>query len=185
MHQFLVDLPTYFDSLNGSQPSGASNVVVSFKRQVPVPLSFDLSLTAGLGFPSGSRAIAGRGYQPYVEFPWSRKLADGWGVAGMFTVTWFPSDSARNPTFEPTFSLQREFGPAADVFVEYVGDYDHQRPSQVVDGGGSWRFTKTQQLDFHVGFGLNSSNSRSLFRYRVFLPSRPSFRRQRWQFTMI
>jgi hypothetical protein len=44
------------------------------------------------------------------------------------------------------------------MFVEYVGDYDHQRPSQLLDTGGAWRFTKTQQLDFHAGVGLNSSS---------------------------
>jgi hypothetical protein len=31
----------------------------------------------------------------------------------------------QNPTFEPTLSLERAFGPSADLFVEYVGDYDH------------------------------------------------------------
>ncbi len=76
----------------------------------------------------------------------------------MFTLTWFPSESMRNPTFEPTLSLERALGPSADMFVEYVGDYDHQRPSQVLDMGGAWRFMKTQQLDFHAGFGLNSSS---------------------------
>jgi hypothetical protein len=75
----------------------------------------------------------------------------------MFTLTWYPSDFVRNPTFEPTLSLERDFGPGADLFIEYVGDYNHERPSQLVDGGGSWRFTQTQQLDFHVGCGLNSS----------------------------
>jgi hypothetical protein len=44
------------------------------------------------------------------------------------------------------------------MFVENVGDYDHQRPSQLLDTGGAWRFTKTQQLDFHAGVGLNSSS---------------------------
>ncbi|MBV8452166.1 MAG: transporter [Deltaproteobacteria bacterium] len=48
---------------------------------------------------------------------------------------------------------ERTFGPGTDL----AGDYDHQRPSQLLDGGGSWRFTKTQQLDFHAGFGLNGS----------------------------
>jgi Putative MetA-pathway of phenol degradation len=75
----------------------------------------------------------------------------------MFTLIWFPSESARNPTFEPTLSVEREFGPSADMFVEYVGDYDHRRPAQLLDGGGAWRSTKAQQLDFHMGFGLNSS----------------------------
>jgi hypothetical protein len=155
--EFLIDVPNYSGSLNGRQSSGFSNVVVSFKRQLPVPFGFDLSATAGAGFPSGSSNISGRGYQPYIQFPWSRSIAEGWGVTGMFTLVWFPSESIRNPTFEPTLSLEREFGSSADMFVEYVGDYDHQRPAQLLDGGGAWRFTKTQQLDFHVGVGLNSS----------------------------
>jgi hypothetical protein len=62
-------------------------------------------------------ANAGRSYPPYAEFSWSHKLADEWAVVGMFA-----SHSARNPTLESTFSLEREFGPAADVFVKYVGD---------------------------------------------------------------
>jgi Putative MetA-pathway of phenol degradation len=155
--EFLIDVPSYFLSINGSQPYGFSNVVASFKRQLPVPLGFDLSATAGVGFPSGSSTISGRGYEPYVQFPWSHEIADGWQVVGMFTLTWFPSESARNPTFEPTLSIEKEFG-SSDVFAEYVGDYDHLRPTQILDTGGSWRFTKTQQLDFHVGFGLNSSS---------------------------
>ena len=155
--EFLVDVPTYFLSLNGYQPSGFSNTVVSLKRQLPVPFGFSLSATAGIGFPSGSKKVSGPGYQPYIQFPWSHSIAEGWGVEGMFTLIWFPSESARNPTFEPTLAVEREFGPSAGMFVEYVGDYDHQRPGQLLDGGGAWRFTKTKQLDFHVGFGLNGS----------------------------
>jgi hypothetical protein len=154
--EFLIDVPSYFESLNGSQSSGFSDVVASFKRQLPVPFGFDLSATAGLGFPSGSSEISGRGYQPYIQFPWSHEIGWGWGVGGMFTLTWFPSESARNPTFEPTLELERQIGNSADMFVEYVGDYDHERPSQVLDTGGAWRLTKTQQIDFHAGFGLNS-----------------------------
>ena len=155
--EFVLDVPDYVEAFNGPEASGFSNVVVSFKRQLPVPLGFDLSATAGLGFPSGSPKIERRGYQPYIQFPWSHPLVENWEVVGMFTVTWFPNDSVRNLTFEPTLSLQREFGSHGDVFMEYVAEYDHQRPSQLLDGGGAWRFTKTQQLDFHVGFGLNRS----------------------------
>jgi Putative MetA-pathway of phenol degradation len=143
--EFLIDIPNYFAPVNGPQPSGFSNLVVSFKRQLPVPLGLDLSATAGLGLPSGSKKISGSGYQPYIQFPWSHSIAEGWGVEGMFTLIWFPSESTRNATFEPTFSLEREFGPSTDVFAEYVGDYDHRRPAQLLDGGGAWRFTKTQQ----------------------------------------
>jgi hypothetical protein len=155
--EFVLDVPDYVAAFNGPEASGFSNVLISFKRQLPVPLGFDLSATAGLGFPSGSPKIEGRGYQPYIQFPWSHPIVENWEVAGMFTLTWFPNDSVRNPTFEPTLSLEREFGSHGDVFMEYVADYDHQRPSQLLDGGGSWRFTKRQQLDFHAGFGLNRS----------------------------
>jgi hypothetical protein len=156
--EFLIDIPNYFASLNGSGPSGFSDVVLSFKRQLPISFGFDLSTTTGLGFASGAGRISGQGYQPYIQFPWSHEIVDPWEIEGMFTLTWFPSDPERNPTFESTFSLERAFGPAADMFVEYVGDYDHERPSQVLDTGGAWRFTRTQQLDFHVGFGLNRSS---------------------------
>jgi hypothetical protein len=155
--EFLIDIPDYFESVNGSRPSGSSDVLVSFKRQLPVPFGVDLSATAGMGFPSGSKKISGAGYQPYIQIPWSHTIAEGWVLEGMFTMIWFPSESSRNPTFEPTLSVERDLGSSAYMFVEYVGDYDHQRPRQLLDGGGAWRFTKTQQLDFHVGFGLNSA----------------------------
>jgi len=75
----------------------------------------------------------------------------------MFTVTWFPAIQPGIQLSKPTFSVEREFGRYADLFAEYVGEYNHERPSQLLDGGGSWRVTKTQQVDFHVGVGLNSS----------------------------
>ncbi len=156
--EFLIDIPNYFGTLNGSDASGFSDVIVSFKRQLPIPFGLDASATVGLGFPSGSSKVAGRGYQPYIQLPWSHGIADGWGVEGMVTLFWFPSESARNPTFESTFALERELGANADLFVEYVGDYNHQHPSQLIDSGGAWRFSKTQQLDFHVGFGLNRNS---------------------------
>jgi hypothetical protein len=156
--EFLIDVPNYFLSIDGPQPSGFSDVVVSFKRQLPVPFGFDFSATGDLGFPTGSSRISGHGYQPYIQFPWSHQVTKSWEADGMFTVFWFPSDSSRNPTFESTMALERAFGPSLNMFVEYVGDYDHERPGQVVDTGGDWRFTKTQQLDFHAGFGLNSNS---------------------------
>ena len=152
--EFLIDAPNYFQSISGPAPSGSTDVVTSFKRQLPVPFEFDLSATAGVAFPSGPVRVAGRGYEPYIQFPWSREIRDGWQVDGMLTLTWFPSDGPRSPAFESTFSVEREF-EHTDVFVEYVGDYSHQAPSHILDVGGSWRFTKTQQIDFHLGFGLN------------------------------
>jgi hypothetical protein len=162
--EVLADVPTYFYSLNGHASSGFSDLVVSIKRELPVPFGFRLSATGGLGFPTGASKISSHGYDPYVQFPWSRRLSEDWSLHGMFTVTWFTRQHAFNPTFEPTVSLQRDLGPTRDLFVEYVGDYpNHARPSQILDGGGSWRVTRLQQLDFHVGFGLNSSSPDHFF----------------------
>ena len=162
--ELLADVPTYFYSLNGRASSGFSDFVVSVKRELPIPFGFELSATGGLGFPTGARKISSHGYDPYVQVPWSRRITDDWSLHGMFTVTWFTSQHTINPTFEPTLSLERALGPARDLFVEYVGEYpNHARPSQILDAGGSWRVTRVQQLDFHVGFGLNSSSPNHFF----------------------
>jgi len=162
--EVLADVPTYFYSLNGRASSGFSDLVVSVKRELPDPFGFDLSATTGLGFPTGSSKISTHGYDPYIQIPWSRRITDDWSLHGMFTVTWFTSQHRINPTFEPTLSLERALGPTRDLFVEYVGDYpNHARPAQILDGGGSWRVTKVQQIDFHVGVGLNSSSPNHFF----------------------
>jgi Putative MetA-pathway of phenol degradation len=157
--ELLMDVPSYFDSFSGSQPSGFSNLVVSLKRQLHVPLGFDLSATGGLGFPTGAAKVAGRRYQPYIHFPWSHGLTADWELTGMFTLFWSPSESSQSLVFQPTLSLERALGRSADVFMEYVGDFDHQPPAHLLDGGGAWRFSKTQQIDLHVGVGLNRSSS--------------------------
>lgn len=151
--EVLADVPAYFYSLNDRASSGFSDLVVSVKRELPVPFGVHLSATGGLGFPTGANKISNHGYDPYIQFPWSRRFSDDWSLHGMFTVTWFTSQHTNNPTFEPTLSLERAFGPTRDLFVEYVGDYpDHARPAQILDAGGSWRVTRLQQVDFHVGF---------------------------------
>jgi hypothetical protein len=46
----------------------------------------------------------------------------------------------------------------AFLFVEYVGDYHvHGGPSYLFNSGGGYRITPSQQIDFHVGIGLNDS----------------------------
>src|SRR3984957_13815096 len=121
--EVLADVPTYFYSLNGRASSGFSDFVVSIKRELPVPFGFRLSATSGLGFPTGASKISSHGYDPYIQFPWSRRISDEWSFQGMFTVTWFTNQHTGNPTFEPTLSVERDIGSTRDLFVEYVGDY--------------------------------------------------------------
>ena len=62
-----------------------------------------------------------------------------------------------NAISEVTFVVEREVGTNADLFVEYVGDYpNHDVPRQFINSGATYRFTRTQQIDFHAGLGLTS-----------------------------
>ena len=62
------------------------------KQQIsPVPGKVDLSMTVGVALPTGAAEIAGHGAQPYLQFPWSWELRDGWGLSGMFTRVLPPS----------------------------------------------------------------------------------------------
>ena len=82
--EVLVDLPTYFAAARGQLNSGFTNVIPAIKWQIrPVPGKIDLSATLGAGLPTGTKAIAGPGVQPYVQFPWSWELGGGWGISGM------------------------------------------------------------------------------------------------------
>jgi hypothetical protein len=155
--EFLVDLPNYFHPLQGTVPSGFSDLSPAVKHQFgPLPGDIDLSATVGLELPVGNQRIAGSGYGGYIQFPWSKDIGDGWWVSGMLTTFWMPGVSRGNPTLEQTFSLEREIGSRAAWFVEYVDDHPLLGvPSQIFNTGGTYRITATQQIDFHVGAGLN------------------------------
>jgi Putative MetA-pathway of phenol degradation len=95
--EVLVDLPTYFATVRGQASSGFSDVAPAVKWQIsPVPGVLDLSITAGVGLPTGTTAVAGPGVQPYLQFPWSRELGDGWGISGMLTSFFIPADPTSN-----------------------------------------------------------------------------------------
>ena len=155
--EVLVDLPNYFAVLNGDGSPGATSVIPAIKWQIsPVPGKIDLSAVVGAGLPTGS--IAGRGVEPYVQFPWSWKLVGGWSLNGMDTAFFFPSEPVNKLTIETTVSLEKEVGEHADVFIEYVGDYPGHGQSLIfLNSGGAYRLTKTEQLDFHLAVGLDKS----------------------------
>ena len=157
--EVLVDVPNYFAVVNGEGSSGATDVIPAIKWQIsPIPGKIDLSAVVGGGLPTGTPSIAGRGVEPYVQFPWSWKLTGGWSLNGMDTAFFFPSEPLNKLTIETTLSLEKEVGEHADVFIEYVGDYPEHGPSPIfLNSGGAYRLTQTEQLDFHVAVGLDKS----------------------------
>lgn len=164
-NELLVDLPNYTYSLNPGSPSGFSDISPALKHQIgPLPGDIDLAATVGIAVPTGNPAVSGSGYQLYLQFPWSHELGGGWGISGMLTAFWYPDDPVHHGLLQPTFVIERLVIPQADLFVEYVGGYPtHGGPSQLVNSGGAYRFTRLQQIDFHLAFGLNERAPRYVF----------------------
>jgi Putative MetA-pathway of phenol degradation len=155
--EFLIDTPTYFANVRSPEKSGFSDVAPALKWQIsPIRGKVDLSAVFGVALPTGSAGIAGRGAQPYLQFPWSWELHSGWGLSGMFTEFFRPSDPTSKRITETTFVIEKKVTERASLFVEYVGDYPQNgSPSQLLNSGGVYRLSPNQQLDFHVTLGLN------------------------------
>ena len=104
--EVLVDVPNYVGRLAGPVDTGFTNVSPGVKWQISgLPEPANLSVVAGVGLPSGTPAIAGTGLQPYLQIPWSYELGGGWGVSGMVTSFFRPSDLANHQTTEATFVI--------------------------------------------------------------------------------
>jgi hypothetical protein len=155
--ELLVDLPTYSTPVRGLGSSGFSDVSPAIKWQVsPIPGKVDASVVFGVGLPTGTIDIAGHGAQPYLQMPWSWELHGGWGVSGMLTEFFRPSDAVIPRITEATFAIEKDVTDKMSLFVEYVGDYpESASPSQFLNSGGLYRLSPTQQIDFHIAFGLN------------------------------
>lgn len=166
--EVLVDLPSYFAVTGSRAPSvppgfgasGFSDVAPAIKWQIsPNPGHFDLSVALGAALPTGKTAIAGRGVAPYLQFPWSRDLTGGLNLTGMLTFFAHPDDRQNGLTTETTLTLAKELTERLEIFTEYVGDFaDRGGSRQMANSGVLWRVTKTQQLDMHLGFGLNNNS---------------------------
>jgi outer membrane putative beta-barrel porin/alpha-amylase len=163
--EVLIDLPNYVGTFRGAGASGFGDVAPAFKWQIsPVPGKIDLSMTVGAGLPTGARAIAGPGVQPYLQFPWSVELGSGWAVTGMVTNFFIPEDPVNKYSNQSTFVIEKSFGERSFLFVEYVGDFPlNGATGQLINSGGGYRITDTQQIDFHVAFGLNRNSPNYIF----------------------
>ena len=155
--EVLVDLPAYSANLQGPANSGFSDVAPALKWQLsPLPQTFDLSVVTGLALPTGAVALAGRGAQPYLQFPWSSELRDDWGISGMLTEFFRPADVSARRITETTFVLEKRLTGQFKLFTEYVADYpEGASPSLLLNSGAVYRLNQTQQVDFHIAFGLN------------------------------
>ncbi len=160
--EVLVDMPNYSFSPRSGGVRGFTGVTPAAKWEFQgLPDGLQVSLVAGAGLPTGSASSGGDRTKPYIQIPWSQEIGGDFSLHGMLTQTWI-AGVTNGSLFEETLSLERELGEAVDMFVEYVGDYPKgEIASQVLNFGGAWRFTHTQQIDFHAGFGFNQKSPKS------------------------
>jgi len=158
--EMLVDLPDYTGGIYGHGPVGFSDIAPAIKHQFGgLPAGTNLSATVGLALPTGAQAISGSGYNPYLQFPWTQDLGGGWAAGGMMSTTWLTGQPVSETVFQPSFLIDRQVTSHSDVFAEYIGDYQTRGlPGQMLNFGGSYRLTQTQQIDFHAGVGLNRNS---------------------------
>lgn len=131
--ELLLDVPTYFANIRVPGSSGFTDVAPAVKWQIsPIPGKIDLSVVLGTALPTGAVDIPGRGAQPYLQMPWSWELHDGWGLSGMLTEFFRPSELTTKRITEATFVIEKKVTERASLFVEYVGDYpENSGPSQL------------------------------------------------------
>jgi hypothetical protein len=163
--EVLLDLPTDVTVFRGQGASGFTDLAPAVKWQMsPIPEKFDLSMTVGIGLPTGAVAVAGPGTQPYLQFPCSIELGSGWAITGMVTNFLVPADPVNRYTNQSTFAIERQFGERSFLFAEYVGGFPAVGGnSQLFNSGGGYRITDKQQIDFHIGVGLNRNAPAYIF----------------------
>jgi hypothetical protein len=163
--ELLLDVPSYVTALGSRRPSGFTNVAPGVKSQIsPIAGKFDLSATIGAGLPTGAPAIAGDGLQPYLQFPWSVELGGSWAITGMVTNFFTPADTVNKYANQSTLVLEKRLSEQAFVFAEYVGEFKLVGgTSNLLNFGGGYRITDTQQVDFHFSLGLNRNAPTYMF----------------------
>ncbi len=157
--EILVDLPDFIETYSGRGPTGFSAMSPGIKHQIDwLPEEMSLSAVAGVATPGAARSVSRDGFAPYLQFPWSVEVADKWSVNGMLTVYWPSNRTPGAAKSEGTVSLERELDPRSDLFAEFISDeHSGATASHSFNFGGSYRTTRTQQFDFHLGFGVGSN----------------------------
>jgi hypothetical protein len=166
--EFRLVVPNYVAGISGSAaPSGFGDIAVGAKQQIgPLRRDFDLAVIVALSLPTGADRISSRGFDPFIKVPWSKEISKGWSIGGMQSFFWNTQDERRNPTWETTFTVDKEITESLSAFVEYAGDFArHGGSQQIAHFGAAYRVTPKQQIDCHFGFGLSAATPDHLFAF--------------------
>jgi hypothetical protein len=77
----------------------------------------------------------------------------------MLTEFLRPAEPATRCASETTFAVEKKLTETFSLFTEDVGDYsENAGPAQLINSGGLYRLSRTQQFDVHIAFGLNHNS---------------------------
>jgi len=152
-------LPDYFHAVNAlpSPVSGFGDFAVGVKQQLgPIGKDFNLAAIFFLSFPTGANAISSHGYDPGMQFPWSKPVSKSWTASGQIAFYWPTVAGTHNRTGETTFVFDRQLAAPWDAFVEYAGDFpQHGGSRQIAHFGSAYKLAPRHQIDFQLGAGLS------------------------------
>jgi len=150
-------LPDYFDTV-GRSASGFGDTAIGVKQQLGPIHNLNLSPIFFVSLPTGAQAISSHGYDPGLQFPWSRSLSSNWTASGQAAFYWPTQAGSRNFTSEATFVLDRQLTKPWDAFVEYAGDFPARGGSRhILHFGSSYKLAPRHQIDFQAAAGLSNS----------------------------
>jgi hypothetical protein len=151
-------VPAYFHTLSSGPgaASGFGDLGLGVKQQLGPLGGFNLFTILFLSFPTGADAISSHGYDPGLQFPWSRQLSQHWTLAGQVAFYWPTQAGQHNFTGETAFYFDRQLTKPWDAFIEYAADFpQHGGSRQFLHFGTAYKLAPRHQLDFHVGVGLS------------------------------
>jgi hypothetical protein len=156
--EFLIDLPDYSRAL-GHGAHGLGDPALGLKHQFEdLPGPFQLWAAAGVGLPIGTRQIAGRGAQPFLQLPAAVDLSEWLTLAAQYLVTFHPGDLDTSPQHQASLDIEADVTDDLGLFFEYTGTYRQgAAPSNTADFGATYRLTDLHQIDILVGKGLNTA----------------------------
>lgn len=160
--------PNYFLIRGANQNlSGVEDISVGVKQQLgPLFKTFNLAVIPGMTVPTGSKSLTSRAVDPFIQIVFSQKLSKNWTIGGaqsLFHQTeaaivqdvQFVATNKKAIIYQPTVIVNRNLGARANVFWEYVGNFERGETSdQLIDSGFLYRFKRNQQVSLRFGFGL-------------------------------
>jgi hypothetical protein len=153
-------VPDYYHNFSSSPgaASGFGDLALGVKQQLGPLGAFNLSAIFFLSFPTGAQEISSHGYDPGLQFPWSRPLSQNWTVAGQVAFYWPTLAGSHNFTGETTVYFDRQLTKPWDAHVEYAGDFPERGGSrQFLHFGSAYKLAPHHQIDFHVAVGLSNA----------------------------